>query len=116
MSVLVSAGNRFVLLGANTSKLDTVSSLFLLRIDHYYAKVDTDVEVEVDLRLPSMLHGKKGFERVVWAFKNVLNHAVTWLFHDFNACPEATNSRKASSLLGKLLRERTHQQELTLSS
>ncbi len=30
-----------------------------------------------------MLHGKKGFERIVWAFKNVLNHSVTWLFHDF---------------------------------
>lgn len=30
-----------------------------------------------------MLHGKKGFERVVWACKNVLNRSVTWLFHDF---------------------------------
>lgn len=29
-----------------------------------------------------MLHGKKGFERIVWAFKNVLNHSLTWLFHD----------------------------------
>lgn len=29
-----------------------------------------------------MLHGKKAFERIVWAFKNVLNHSVTWLFHD----------------------------------
>ena len=29
-----------------------------------------------------MLHGKKGFERIVWAFKNVLNHSVTWLFHE----------------------------------
>lgn len=39
--------------------------------------------VEIDLRQPSMLHGKKGFERVVWAFKNVLTHSLTWLFHDF---------------------------------
>lgn len=38
--------------------------------------------MEIDLRQPSMLHGKKGFERIVWAFKNVLNHAVTWLFFD----------------------------------
>ncbi|KAL0261049.1 hypothetical protein SLS55_004743 [Diplodia seriata] len=38
--------------------------------------------VELELRLPSMLHGKKGFERIVWAFKNVLNHSLTWLFHD----------------------------------
>lgn len=41
--------------------------------------------VEINLRLPSMLHGKKGFERIVWAFKNVLNHSVTWLFHDFTS-------------------------------
>lgn len=31
-----------------------------------------------------MLHGKKGFDRIVWAFKNVLSHSVTWLFYDFN--------------------------------
>ena len=35
-----------------------------------------------------MLHGKKGFERIVWAFKNVLNHPVTWLFHDFTSNSE----------------------------
>lgn len=32
-----------------------------------------------------MVHGKKGFERILWAFKNVLNHAVTWLFYDYDA-------------------------------
>ncbi|MCJ1223615.1 hypothetical protein MMC12_000258 [Toensbergia leucococca] len=42
----------------------------------------TRYAVEINLRLPSMLHGKKGFERIVWAFKNVLNHSMTWLFHD----------------------------------
>jgi ribonuclease P/MRP protein subunit RPP40 len=31
-----------------------------------------------------MVRGKHGFERIMWAFKNVLNHSVTWLFHDFN--------------------------------
>ncbi|PLB46750.1 hypothetical protein P170DRAFT_511434 [Aspergillus steynii IBT 23096] len=41
--------------------------------------------VELNLRLPSMLHGKKGFERIVWAFKNVLNHAVAWLFYDLQS-------------------------------
>lgn len=41
------------------------------------------VAVEINLRLPSMLHGKKGFERIVWAFKNVLNNSVTWLFYDY---------------------------------
>ncbi|KAF2461054.1 ribonuclease P 40kDa subunit-domain-containing protein [Lineolata rhizophorae] len=38
--------------------------------------------VRLNLRLPSMAYGKKGFQRVVWAFKNVLNHHITWLFHD----------------------------------
>ncbi|OBT72425.1 hypothetical protein VF21_08203 [Pseudogymnoascus sp. 05NY08] len=36
--------------------------------------------VEINLRQPSMLHGKKGFDRIVYAFKNVLNKPVTWLF------------------------------------
>lgn len=40
-------------------------------------------ELEMDLRLPSMLHGKKGFERISWAFRNVLTNPVTWLFYDF---------------------------------
>ncbi|EEH40818.2 hypothetical protein PAAG_02794 [Paracoccidioides lutzii Pb01] len=43
--------------------------------------------VEINLRLPSMLHGKKGFERVVWAFKNVLTTSVTWLFCDLTRSP-----------------------------
>jgi ribonuclease P/MRP protein subunit RPP40 len=38
--------------------------------------------VEINLRLPSMLHGKKGFDRIVYAFKNVLTASVTWLFAD----------------------------------
>lgn len=36
--------------------------------------------VEINLRLPSMLHGKKGFDRIVYAAKNVLNKPLTWLF------------------------------------
>jgi hypothetical protein len=32
-----------------------------------------------------MLHGKRGFERVVWAAKNVLNRSLTWLFYDLSA-------------------------------
>ena len=31
-----------------------------------------------------MLHGKKGFERLVYAAKNVLNQSLTWLFCDLN--------------------------------
>ncbi|KAJ8061150.1 hypothetical protein OCU04_010225 [Sclerotinia nivalis] len=38
--------------------------------------------VEINLRLPSMLHGKKGFQRIEYAFKNVLTTPVTWLFCD----------------------------------
>ncbi|KAJ0420145.1 ribonuclease P 40kDa subunit-domain-containing protein [Aspergillus carlsbadensis] len=38
--------------------------------------------VELNLRLPSMLHGKKGFQRIEWALKNVLNQRVEWLFFD----------------------------------
>ncbi|KAF1956239.1 hypothetical protein CC80DRAFT_413497 [Byssothecium circinans] len=40
--------------------------------------------VEFDLRLPSMVHGKKGFSRLEWACKNVLNQSLTWLFYNFN--------------------------------
>jgi ribonuclease P/MRP protein subunit RPP40 len=39
----------------------------------------TTLAIEIDLRQPSMLHGKKGFERIVWACRNVLNASVTWL-------------------------------------
>ncbi|CAG8236093.1 unnamed protein product [Penicillium salamii] len=38
--------------------------------------------VELNLRLPSMLHGKKGFDRIVWAFSNVLTQSLAWLFCD----------------------------------
>lgn len=37
-----------------------------------------------------MLYGKKGFERIIWAFKNVLNHTVTWLFHDLEGANDGT--------------------------
>lgn len=36
--------------------------------------------VEYDLRSPSALHGKKGFDRLVFACKNALNAPTTWLF------------------------------------
>lgn len=40
--------------------------------------------IELNLRLPSMLPGKNGFDRIVWAFKNVLNSSLTWLFCDLS--------------------------------
>ncbi|EGD99665.1 hypothetical protein TESG_07006 [Trichophyton tonsurans CBS 112818] len=47
--------------------------------------------VEINLRPSSMLHGKKGFERISWAFKNVLNNSVTWLFADLSESPSLTD-------------------------
>ncbi|RKF79260.1 putative ribonuclease p 40kda subunit [Golovinomyces cichoracearum] len=41
--------------------------------------------VEIDLRCPSMQHGKKGFDRIVYAFENVLKNPVTWLFCDLGS-------------------------------
>ncbi|KAI9670528.1 MAG: hypothetical protein M1831_005748 [Alyxoria varia] len=38
--------------------------------------------IELDLRHPSMIRGKKLFDRMVYAFKNVLNQSLTWLFRD----------------------------------
>lgn len=36
--------------------------------------------VEFDLRSPSMLHGRPGFDRLVYASKNILAGPRTWLF------------------------------------
>ncbi|KAI0882978.1 ribonuclease P 40kDa subunit [Annulohypoxylon maeteangense] len=43
--------------------------------------------VQFDLRDPSMLHGKKGFDRLIYACKNVLNRPLTWLFHELSKTP-----------------------------
>lgn len=40
------------------------------------------IVVEYNLRDPSMLRGKKGFDRLVYACKNVLNKPTTWLFYN----------------------------------
>lgn len=37
-----------------------------------------------------MIHGKKGFSRLEWACKNVLNQSLTWLFYNLN--PTAADS------------------------
>ncbi|KAK3681518.1 hypothetical protein LTR37_020881 [Vermiconidia calcicola] len=46
--------------------------------------------IELNLRLPSMVRGKKGFERIIWAFKNVLNQTATWLFYDLGGATDGT--------------------------
>jgi ribonucleases P/MRP protein subunit RPP40 len=45
----------------------------------------TTAVIEIELRKPSMLHGKKGFERLIYAAKNVLNQSMVWLFRDLNS-------------------------------
>ena len=53
-----------------------------------------------------MLHGKKGFERIVWAFKNVLNQSLAWLFCDLDSTPELNNGliiRKAYQKIPMML-------------
>lgn len=47
--------------------------------------------VEINLRLPSMVKGKKGFERILWAAANVFTHSLTWLFYDMRS-PQAQDS------------------------
>ncbi|KAJ1334225.1 ribonuclease P subunit [Microdochium nivale] len=44
--------------------------------------------VEYDLRKPSMLHGKKGFDRLVSACQHVLTKSTTWLFCSLSEAPE----------------------------
>lgn len=36
--------------------------------------------VKINLRLPSMFHGKKGFDRIVYGIKEALNKEVMWVF------------------------------------
>ncbi|KAI0404558.1 ribonuclease P 40kDa subunit [Xylaria palmicola] len=43
--------------------------------------------VEYDLRSPAALHGKKGFDRLVYACKNALNAPTTWLFCNLSETP-----------------------------
>lgn len=57
----------------------------------------TTAVIEIELRKPSMLHGKKGFERLIYAAKNVLNQSMVWLFCDLNS----NKGPDGSSAIGK---------------
>ncbi|KAI9696582.1 MAG: hypothetical protein M1836_005601 [Candelina mexicana] len=48
-----------------------------------------------------MVRGKKGFERIVWAFKNVLNHSLNWLFCESNVTRMNTQEDSSPQLLSK---------------
>ncbi|PGH27402.1 hypothetical protein AJ80_00880 [Polytolypa hystricis UAMH7299] len=69
--------------------------------------IKTRYAVELNLRLPSMLHGRKAFDRIVWAFKNVLNRSVSWVFCDLAPTP-ATSGESAPI-------KQHHPQTITLS-
>lgn len=69
------------------SRANAERSLVGVSLWHCFTRdlADNTIVVEIELRLPSMLHGKKGFDRIVYAFKNVLNTPATWLFVDLGA-------------------------------
>lgn len=46
-----------------------------------------------------MVQGKKGFERVVWAFTRVLSEPINWLFYNFQSKPTDDPSNLANSEL-----------------
>lgn len=47
--------------------------------------------IELNLRLPSMLAGKKGFERILRAAETVFTGEISWLFYDVSAAGVADN-------------------------
>lgn len=47
--------------------------------------------IEINLRLPSMLAGKKGFERILRAAETVIVGDISWLFYDITAAGVAEN-------------------------
>lgn len=49
------------------------------------SSLTSNLVIEANLRLPSMLPGKKAFERLQWAFKNVLDASLAWLFYDLRS-------------------------------
>jgi hypothetical protein len=67
----------------------------------HHRVINSSIVVELNLRLPAMLHGKKGFDRIVYAFTNVLTTPVTWLFHDLGK--DGTVIRLHSSLYSEPL-------------
>ncbi|KAF2808428.1 uncharacterized protein BDZ99DRAFT_371552, partial [Mytilinidion resinicola] len=53
--------------------------------------------VELDLRSPSMLHGKRGFERLIRACREHLSDSLTWLFHDLQPSTESNEETPISA-------------------
>ena len=47
----------------------------LIRVTDYVC-----IAIELNLRLSSMVRGKKGFQRVIYAVETVLTERLAWLF------------------------------------
>jgi hypothetical protein len=84
MNEQVSPANLFAAAAGNMQKKDSVSIASQMCDQRLLTMSSV---VELNLRLPSMLHGKKGFERIVWAFANVLTQSMAWLFYDLEDTP-----------------------------
>ena len=85
MSEQVSLASLSAAAAENMQKKDSVCTIRANGLVEYLLIMSS--VVELNLRLPSMLHGKKGFERIVWAFANVLTQSMAWLFHDLESNP-----------------------------
>lgn len=94
MKVAASTERRSVMVVESTSSPDMVGMVARRRLRIRL----THAAIEIDLRSPSMLHGKKGFERVLWAFTNVLINAVTWLFYDFHDQTEKDKNQSTETI------------------
>lgn len=59
--------------------------------------------VEIDLTAPSMVPGKKGFDRLIYASKNALAEPKTWLFCNISSASEWRRYKTPSISLLTLL-------------
>jgi len=94
MSGQASLAKSFAVGAENMQKKDIVctTAIYVMRSLLIMSSV-----VELNLRLPSMLHGKKGFERIVWAFANVLTQSMAWLFYDLEDTPGLNEGNYATN-------------------
>jgi hypothetical protein len=81
MNDVVSLARSCLITAGSMSNLDMVNS-FVPTTKMLPICAKQGAVIELDFRLPSMLHGKKGFDRIVHAFKHVLNDSYAWLFVD----------------------------------
>ncbi|KAG6353792.1 hypothetical protein INS49_005273 [Diaporthe citri] len=69
-----------VMLSRGRTDLDNVFTLKDGRLTMFLDKETPRWVVEFDLRSPSMLYGRPGFDRLVYACKSTLTEPLTWLF------------------------------------